>query len=203
MIPSVEPRQVYAGDLAQWTIGPNEQISAGIGTEFDFLFSAGGIDLMFVGTGLMQDYPPSLWTLNYVIKNQDQSFSFAATADGDGNYVVAVDTTTWAQGKYLMIGYVTLNGGTERHVVRTSALQVFLNPAGTGPMDFRTIARQIYEQILADEANGVKTAEYTIGNRHLRYTDAKERDWLRRVWAHKVAVEEGKLSSFGGASFSL
>jgi hypothetical protein len=207
VIQSTEPTQVYAGDTLQWTLGPNESIQAGNGTQFDFLFSGPGImrDYLVGGTGLMQDYPPTAWTLQYVLKSKDQSFAFQSgeiTAVA-GDYQINVDTTTWAPGKYLLIGYVTKTGGTERHIVRTSLIQVFPNPANDGPIDFRTPARQIYEQILADEARGVFVGEYTVGSRHCRYTTPKERDYMRRVWAHRVAVEEGKLSSFGGVTFSV
>lgn len=207
MIQSCEPTQIFAGDTAQWTLGPNAPVQAGNGTQFDFLFSGSGNvgDFLVGGTGMMQDYPPTLWKLQYVLKSKDQSFAFdddEVVADGE-DYQITVDTSAWAAGKFILIGFVTLIGGTERHTVRTSMLQVLPNPAGDGPIDFRTPARKIYEQILADEARGVMTAEYTIGARHIRYTDAKERDYLRRVWAHKVAVEEGKLSNFTGVTFSL
>jgi hypothetical protein len=207
VIQSIEPTQLFAGDLAQWTLGPNESIQVGTGNQFDLLFSGPGImrDYLVGGTGLMQDYPPSAWAMHYVLKNKDQSFSFDATDDGQGSYVISADSSTWAPGKYILIGWVTAKTGSPpaRHVVRTAMIQVFQNPAGDGPIDFRTPARQIYEQILSDESRGVQTAEYTIGARHIRYTDAKERDYLRRVWAHKVAREEGKLAEFDGVTFSL
>ena len=208
MIESTEPTQVYAGDLAQWTIGPNESITAGNGTEFDFLFSGPGImrDYLVSGTGMMQDYPPTDWKLQYVLKNQDQSYAFdddEITVSDAGDYQIAVDTTAWAPGKYILIGTVTKIGGTERHVVRTSKIQVFPNPAGDGPIDFRSTARQIYEKIIADEARGVYVAEYVVAGRSCRYSSPKERDYMRRVWATIVAREEGKVPSFYGVSWSV
>src|ERR1035441_10250368 len=84
-----EPTQVYAGDTAQWTLTPNDPILAGGCPEWLMLFSGPGIvqDYLGEGSGLMSDYPPSDgWTLNYVLKNQNNSFTFVAASDADDNY---------------------------------------------------------------------------------------------------------------------
>ena len=200
-----EPTQVYAGDTAQWTLTPNDPILAGDGPEWSMLFSGPGIvqDYLVEGSGLMSDYPPSAgWTLNYVLKNQNNSFTFVADSDADDNYDISVDTTAWAPGMYLLIGYV-INDSNERHIVRTSRLTVFQNFTTTDPMEIRSVARQIYEQIKSDELRGVYVADYAIGGRQCRYGTPTERLKAMQFWAVQVAREEGKCPNFYGVSFSL
>jgi hypothetical protein len=207
-IPCAEPTEVYAGDTAKWTLSPNDPILVGEGPQWSMLFTGPGIvqDYLVAGSGLMSDYPPSAgWTLNYIGKSHDgsnPSFTFSATSDTDGNYDISVDTTTWAAGMYLLIGYV-INSSNERHVVRTSRLIVLQNVASTDPVDLRSIARQIYEQIKSDELRGAYVAEYSIGGRMCRYNTPGERLKALQFWAVQVAREEGKCPNFYGVSFSL
>lgn len=206
-IPSIEPAQFYAGDTVKWSIGPNDPIASGEGTQWNMLFSGPGImrDYLVTGTGTMADYPPSAgWQLHYVAKNQNEVHTFDAEANDSGNgYDISVDTSDWNDGTYFLLGYVDKGENTERHVVRSRRIIVFPNPAAAGPADFRSVARQIYEKIKADEKNGVRVAEYTIGTVHCKYSTPAERQTALQYWAHQVAAEEGKLPNFYGVSFSL
>ena len=207
MIPSSEPAQFFAGDTIKWSLGPNDPIASGEGTQWNMLFTGLGImrDYVVSGLGLMQDYSPADgWRLHYVLKNVSGSFSFDATtsASGDG-YDVSFDTSAVTDGSYLLLGYVDKDTGTERHIVRSRRVLVLPNPASDDPLDFRTDARKIYEKIKSDEARGVIVAEYTIGTLHCRYQTVTERTKALQFWGTRVAREEGKCPAFYGVSWSV
>jgi hypothetical protein len=181
-IPTSEPTDIYAGDTALWT------------KQFDAYSPADG------------------WILSYFLTNAQKNIAIAAscvtqdTTDGDTFDITIPASTTaaWTPGEYLFNAYVTSADQTQRFTVATGVIQVHPNLATeSGPLDYRTPSRVILDNLTAVIENRATTdvMEYTIGGRMLKKMSFTELTQMHRLYAWRVARENGSAPNYLGFAF--
>lgn len=101
-------------------------------------------------TRLIDDYPSTGWTLNYVLRNQNAVYTFAAAADS-GGYLITLTTATtaaWKPGTYFIEAYVSATG--QRVRVKTAFPKLTITPDLGGSVnggDTRTWAEKCLEAV--------------------------------------------------------
>lgn len=119
-IPTSEPTEIAAGDLATWKI-----------TDSDFPAS-------------------DSWVLTYALVKSGTLIEITASADGDDHLVEVASATTasWAAGTYQYQGYFTLSG--ERYLRRQGTIEVLPNfAAQSSGYDPRSHVKTVLDAIEA------------------------------------------------------
>ncbi len=138
------------------------------------------------------------WTLSFRLVGIAGTYSFDATADGDG-FSVNVDASTtasWAPGFYSWTAYVTKSG--ERHIVGSGHMEILPNPVSASASDARSHVKRLLDAIEAVlEGRVTKDVEsYTIGGRQLtripipellRLRDKYKAEYRRELQAERLA----------------
>lgn len=149
-------------------------------------------------------YPASAgWVLKYRLLNAAAKIDIASAASGDDHTVnvTAANSAAWAPGRYVVQAYV--EKGADRHTVDSGHIQVDRNLAAeSAGYDTRTTAETILDQLmtayLAASASKSWVAEYTIGDKTMRFS--QKSDWIMEInfWKRQVHAERVAQRLAGG-----
>ena len=175
-IPATEPDSLRAGDTWRWTKS-------------------------------LADYPPPDWTLKYQFRSPSlPGFEIIAGASGTDHRidVPAATTAQYAAGRY---GYVAwVSSGAEVYTVAYGEMWVDANlRAGTtlAVLDTRTHARRTLDALEAwIERRDATVAEYTIGDKQMRYISISDLLKLRQIYRAEVEAEKLAAKIAAGSKFA-
>jgi hypothetical protein len=160
-IPTTEPAQLRAGDLATWT----KSLA-------DYPASAG-------------------WVLSYALVKSGTRITFSASASGDDHLVAvpAATTASWAAGTYTWAARVTKT--TEIYTVATGTFDILPDiAAAVSGLDARSHAVKTLEALETWlESHDPAVAEYEIAGRRMKYIPVGELLKLRDAYRREVSVE--------------
>lgn len=103
----------------------------------------------WVWTRDLSDYPAGTWTLSYVFKNAESSFSATASASGTTHSIsiAAATTAGYKAGRYKWFARVTY--GSTTTTIEDGWLDVLPDPSVAGQYDYRSWARRALDAIEA------------------------------------------------------
>jgi hypothetical protein len=118
-IPTTEPAELRIGDTWQWR---REDLS---------------------------DWPASVWTLSYHLRNASAYIDITAAADGDAHSVSvpAATSATYSAGDYEWVAFVT--DGSDRFQAGTGRVKLTANVALAAAYDARGFARRMLDAVEA------------------------------------------------------
>jgi len=168
------PKQISAGDTFKWTVS-------------------------------FSDYPASDgWTLAYAFRNATQKIDISATPNGDSFdvLVAAATTAAYVAGDYSWSAFA--EKGSERYTADSGRITILPNLEVDAPVDARSFNRKMLDAINATLQGGSSSvvAEYTIGNRSIKYLTQDELQSAKRLYEQRVAREEGKYPNAYRSRFS-
>jgi len=145
----------------------------------------------------LSEYPASSWTLTYTLVNQNNTYSFDATADGDTHVVSvpAATTANWVSGVYKY--YAHVSDGTDRFMIESATVEILPDPT-SGAFDTRTHVKKVLDALEA-VIEGRAThdqASYTISGMQLNkmgiedlmlFRDKYKAEYKRELQAEKLA----------------
>ena len=120
----------------------------------------------------LDDYPASVWTLQYTLINSTAKYTVNASAAGDVHEVTiaAATSANYTPGTYTWMATVTYSG--TRHTIGTGTVTVARNLAAATTYDTRTSARKALDAMDALlETYGSKAylQEYDINGRRQKF----------------------------------
>ena len=145
----------------------------------------------------IDDYPPPIWTLKYVIRNKSSIYKFDATNDS-GVFLVSLTTAvtgTWKSGLYAIGAYVT--DGTSQHEVRvffptiTIAQNLAFQPSGVDPTSWAARTLPLIESTIA-ALTGRTVESASVNGQMYSLANVAELFKLRERLKSEVAREEMK-----------
>lgn len=162
-IPSEPPRELRAGDSANWAR-----------SFADYPASAG-------------------WALAYRLVGATAVHGITATASGDAFNVAlaSTDTAAWAAGRYTLVEYVTK--GAQRQTIATTSLAVLPNlAAASAGIDLRSPAQRMLDTIEAwMSTKSPVHGSVQYGDRRIDQYDVKDLLVIRSRLQAEVANELG------------
>lgn len=176
VVPSIEPKQFYAGDTVKWSRSLSD-------------FPASGWTLAY----------------KFANKDQSVAVASGdVTADGDTFQVEipAEESGALNAGVYQLVGCVTDVDGN-RYVVANGIVHILQNPGVDGdPYDFRTKNQRVLDSIEAMIEGRDIDDEHTMPDgRSLKRMPIKDLLFWQQVYAGRVMKEKGTLPQFVGARF--
>lgn len=115
-------------------------------------------------TRSLADWPASVWTLTYYLRNASAHIDVEATSDGD-DFAVTVEkavTSDYAAGWYDWVAVV--DDGTSRHEVSRGRLRVLPDYSAAAALDARSFARQMVDSIEAALLDRASTDQLDVIN---------------------------------------
>ncbi len=167
-IPTTEPLQIRAGETLQWR---REDLT---------------------------DYPASVWTLKYYLKNAAQHIEITASADGNNHSVTvsAASSGAYVKGIYSWVAYAEkgTSPNIERHEVDAGTMEILPSFANSTAYDNRSHVKKVLDAIeAAVEGRATRTdLSYTINGRSIQHMNPAE---LIKWHSHYKQLYQQELSA--------